>query len=76
MQQATVDRVSLSWQDIALPLVLVLTGLVLVGGDWLGMLSLDRIANYWPCGAILVGLASLTRIAPAQTRSETMKHAR
>lgn len=48
---------SVSWQDIALPAILLLTGVTLLGGDWLGLLSLDRIANFWPCSFILAGLA-------------------
>jgi hypothetical protein len=47
------------WEAIALPLVLMLTGLILMGGDSLGILSLDRIQNMWPVAVILIGLAEL-----------------
>lgn len=47
------------WVSIALPIVLIFTGLLLVGGDILGMLSLDRIQNFWPVALIAIGLAEL-----------------
>jgi hypothetical protein len=53
------------WQDIALPLILFLTGIVLMGADWIGVLSLDRIANLWPSALVLIGLcASVTGEEP------------
>ena len=82
MHRTSSNHFSLSWQDIALPLILVLTGLILVGGDWLGVLSLDRIADYWPCGVILVALANMTRptagerVNASETTSESVRHAR
>jgi hypothetical protein len=48
-----------NWEGLALPLVLMITGLILVAGDHLGLLSLDRIQNLWPMAVILVGLAEL-----------------
>jgi len=48
-----------SWQNVAIPIVFLLTGLVLVGGDSLGLLSLDRIQNLWPLSIILVGVLEL-----------------
>ena len=59
MNRTTSGKRHFEWQDLALPTVLLLTGLILVGGDWLGMLSLDRIQNLWPATFILVGLAEL-----------------
>lgn len=47
------------WDSLALPIVLMLTGLVLMAGDRLGVLSLDRIQNLWPAAVILVGLMEL-----------------
>lgn len=44
------------WEGTAIPVALILTGLVLVGGDLLGLLSLDGIRNYWPMALISVGL--------------------
>jgi hypothetical protein len=55
-----------SWQDIALPMILLLTGIILLGGDWAGFLSLDRIANLWPCAFILAGLVELGGDSPRQ----------
>ena len=48
-----------SWQNIAIPIVLLLTGLILVGGDGMGVLSLDRIQNFWPLALIAVGVMEL-----------------
>jgi hypothetical protein len=56
-QSMSYQKSNKQWQDIALPLILFLTGVILLGGDWLGVLSLDRIANLWPCAFILAGLA-------------------
>ncbi len=47
------------WEDVALPIILMLTGLILLGGSGLGMVSLDRIQNLWPVALILVGLSEL-----------------
>ena len=54
------------WQDLALPLVLLVTGIILMGGDWFGVLSLDRIQNLWPTAFILTGLIELV---PAEGRN-------
>lgn len=48
-----------SWQNLAIPIVLLLTGLILIGGDGIGFLSLDRIQNFWPLALILVGILEL-----------------
>jgi hypothetical protein len=55
------------WEGIAIPIVLILTGLVLLGGDYFGALSLDRIANFWPVAVIAVGL---TELFPASTHEQ------
>ena len=47
------------WQTLALPFVLMITGVILLAGDGFGLLSLDRIQNLWPMAVILVGLADL-----------------
>jgi Domain of unknown function (DUF5668) len=60
------------WIDIVLPIVLTVTGLILIGGDRLGVLSLDRIQNLWPVALILIGVAELfprpEQVASAETR--------
>ena len=43
-----------SWQNVATPMVLLLTGLVLLMGDGLGILSLDRIQKFWPLAIVVV----------------------
>jgi hypothetical protein len=48
-----------NWEGMALPLVLMITGLILLAGDHFGLLSLDRIQNLWPMAVILVGLVEL-----------------
>ena len=66
-----------SWQDIALPLVLLTTGLVLVSGDCFGYLSLDRIASFWPVGILLIGLTGVTRVERRRPAARgTVTHAR
>jgi hypothetical protein len=46
-------------ESLILPVILLLTGLILIGGDRVGILSLDRIQNLWPVALILVGLSDL-----------------
>jgi len=46
-------------ESLILPIVLLLTGLILIGGDRVGILSLDQIQNLWPFALILVGLSDL-----------------
>jgi hypothetical protein len=48
-----------SWQNLAIPIALLLTGLILIGGNGMGLLSLDKIQNYWPLALIVVGLMEL-----------------
>jgi hypothetical protein len=52
----------MDWESVALPVLLMLTGLILIGGDFLGVLSLDRIQNLWPAPVILIGLTELTGV--------------
>jgi hypothetical protein len=72
------------WEDIALPLVLIATGFILVGGDYLGLLSLDPIQNLWPLAVIATGLVELipmrgrseSEMARASEEQEKGRHAR
>jgi hypothetical protein len=50
---------SKDWQSIALPIILMITGIVLLGGNFLGFLSLARIENLWPVGVIAIGVIEL-----------------
>jgi len=47
------------WELIGVAIILIATGFILVGGDLLGMLSLDRIQNLWPAALIVVGMVDL-----------------
>ncbi len=47
------------WQSLMLPIVLMITGAILLGADGFGTISLDRVTNFWPMAIILVGLAEL-----------------
>ncbi|HMF76634.1 MAG TPA: hypothetical protein VK604_13320 [Bryobacteraceae bacterium] len=47
------------WQNLVLPLVLMITGVILLGADGFGTISLDRLTNFWPMAIILVGLVEL-----------------
>ena len=57
-------------EDVILPAVLLLTGLILIGGDRAGILSLDRIQNLWPVALILVGLTDLLINSPDKRKSD------
>jgi len=46
-------------ESLIVPVILLLTGLILMGGDSAGVLSLDRIQNLWPAALILIGLSEL-----------------
>ena len=64
------------FESLLLPVVLLMTGLILLGGDRVGLLSLDRIENLWPVAFILVGLSDLltssdTETAQAKTAGTT-----
>lgn len=47
------------WETLGVAIVLMATGLILIGGDWLGWLSLDRIQNLWPAALIVIGMIDL-----------------
>ena len=47
------------WETLGIAIVLLATGLILVGGDLLGWLSLDRIQNLWPAALIVIGMIDL-----------------
>lgn len=51
------------WETVALPIVLMLAGIILLIGNWLGVLSLDRIQNLWPAAVIVIGLAELIPVS-------------
>lgn len=63
------------WQGTVLPIVLMLTGLVLIGGDLTGLLSLDNVQNYWPVAVIVVGLTDLIA-EPKRALAAREEHAR
>lgn len=48
-----------NWEGFALPIILMLTGLVLLVASGLGVVSLDRIQNLWPVALVLIGLSEL-----------------
>lgn len=75
MLQTCLGRLGNDWQGIVLPVVLMLTGIILVGGDLLGLLSLDSIQNYWPMAVIVVGLTDLIA-EPKPIASVRREHAR
>jgi hypothetical protein len=59
MERNQISNWKQDWESIALPVILMLTGLVLIGGSGLGVVSLDRIQNLWPVALILIGLTEL-----------------
>lgn len=48
-----------SWQDIAMPFVLMAVGIVVAAGTYLGLLSLDRVQNLWPAAFLLAVIVEL-----------------
>ncbi len=56
----------LTWQDWALPCVLLFTGLLLVGFDLSGLVPLARIQHLWPTAFILTGLVELVPAGEAR----------
>ncbi|HEX3684111.1 MAG TPA: hypothetical protein VHU83_16380 [Bryobacteraceae bacterium] len=59
------------WETIAVAIVLMATGLFLLGGDLFGILSLDRIQNLWPVALIVGGVIDLLSHG---TRSQMVSH--
>jgi hypothetical protein len=59
MEPNQVSNWKQDWEGLALPIILMLTGLVLLAGSGLGVVSLDRIQNLWPSALILIGLSEL-----------------
>lgn len=68
MKQLSPRLLQNDWECIAIAVVLMLTGAILVGGDCLGMLSLDRIQNLWPLALITIGLAELVPVSTPSRR--------
>ncbi len=54
------------FETLIVPVILLLTGLILIGGDSAGILSLDRIQNLWPMALILIGLSELLTASDEQ----------
>lgn len=67
-----VDR---DWQSLAVPVVLILTGLLLMTGEALGIFSGIRIENLWPIAVLLIGLGELLPDL-AENRKEHHRDAR
>jgi hypothetical protein len=58
------------WQSLLLPLVLILTGALILAVAGYGLLSLDRVRDLWPAAIILVGLADLFTEGPSVKRGQ------
>lgn len=54
-------RKTSEFEEVAAPVVLLLTGLFLTGGVCLQWLSLDRMQNLWPAALLLSGLVEMVR---------------
>jgi hypothetical protein len=59
MKRNSLNSRRADWESIAIPVILMITGIVLLGGDFLGFLSLDRIQNLWPAAVIAAGVFEL-----------------
>jgi hypothetical protein len=47
------------WESLLLPILLMVTGALVLAGADLGLVSLDRVKDLWPAAIILVGLVEL-----------------
>ena len=59
MDHDTYDTVDRDWQTLAVPVVLILTGLLLMAGEALGVVPSLRLENLWPIAVLLIGLGEL-----------------
>jgi hypothetical protein len=55
-----------AWHTLAIGIVLIVTGTTLLGGDYLGLLSLDNVRNLWPVALIAVGILDLNSFSERQ----------
>ena len=60
MDHKTYTDVDRDWPNLAVPVVLILTGLLLMTGEGLGFLSGVRVENLWPMAVLLIGLSELS----------------
>jgi len=47
------------WETLLLPVVLMLTGALVLAGAHYGLVSLDRLKDLWPAAIIMVGLTEI-----------------
>jgi hypothetical protein len=59
MEGKTTYRRERAWETIGISIVLIVTGSILIGGDYLGVLSLDNVRNLWPLVLIAIGIVDL-----------------
>ncbi len=85
MERERLTNWKLDYASLAGPVVLILTGLLLVTGAALGFLSLAKIQSLWPIALMLIGLSELSPPSESQpqsgsgqpgTQEETARNAR
>ncbi len=59
-----------NWESLFLPIVLVVTGVLILAAANFGWISLDRVHNLWPASIILVGLVELFTDGSANERGQ------
>jgi len=59
MQTKQIYAPESAWETLAISIVLIVTGTILLGGDYLGLLSLDNVRNLWPLVLIAIGVMEL-----------------
>ncbi len=59
MQSKQIHARQSTWEIAAIGIVLIVTGSILLGGDFLGVLSLDNVRNLWPLALIVTGVTDL-----------------
>lgn len=66
MQKRQIAAHDSAWTTIATAIVLIATGSILLGGDYLGVLSLDNVRNLWPLALIAIGFIDLNNSGSRQ----------
>ncbi len=59
MTSREAEKFQVDWKSLLLPVVLIVTGALILAVAGYGLVSLDRVQNLWPAALILVGLADL-----------------
>jgi hypothetical protein len=62
MKDQLLKTEAVSWQDIAMPAVLMMTGFAILALASFHLLSLDQIQNCWPAAFLLMAIVELVPV--------------